>query len=161
MSFVVEPREVWTTEALIDVFNSFYAHLYRSLGQDQPPALLSANATTLVKKAYAHEGGLSAAVYRSKEHIDGGLRGVLDRMTAVVKAELRASDSDTQKLLAIDDLDDEGRVAQTKHLMDTMPPLLRKRLRGLSPELLATKLPELVDITVKGTNDTDQIFRGH
>jgi hypothetical protein len=161
MSFVVEPREVWTTEALIDVFISFYAHLYRSLGQDQPPALLSANATTLVKKAYAREGGLRAAVYCAKEHVDGGLRGVLDRMTLALKAELRASDSDTQKTLAIDDLDNENRVAQTKHLLNTMPPVLRKRLRDLSPELLATKLPELIDITVKGTNETDQLLRGH
>jgi hypothetical protein len=161
MSFGVEPRKIWTTEALIDVFTSFYAHLYRSLGQDQPASLLSANAIKLVRQAYVREGGLRAAVYRAKEHVDGGLRGVLDRMTAVVKAELRTSDSDAQKLLAIDDLDDEGRVAQTKHLMDRMSPVLRKRLRGLSPELLATKLPELVDITVKGTNETDQLLRGH
>jgi hypothetical protein len=122
---------------------------------------LSANATTLVKKAYAREGGLRAAVYCAKEHVDGGLRGVLDRMTLALKAELRASDSDTQKTLAIDDLDNENRVAQTKHLLNTMPPVLRKRLRDLSPELLATKLPELIDITVKGTNETDQLLRGH
>ncbi|MFN3167001.1 MAG: hypothetical protein ACE37H_08050 [Phycisphaeraceae bacterium] len=161
MSYVVDPGQVWTNESLIDVFASFYAHLCRYGGYNVPPDKLDAEAINCVQEAYAREGGLNTAMARAKDHTDNGLRGVLDRMTDLMKYQLRTGDRLKEEKLAIDGRDTDAMLAQTRYLMDKIHPLLDKQLRDMPPELLVTRLPELIHAALNASDKMNQTLRSH
>lgn len=161
LSFRPEATAINNPDSFIDLITAYLAHVKRhaKLATPLSPHLLTAEAVGLVEEAFAREGGSRAAMANALDHTQGGIRGVLDRMTDTLKARYRRADISSAHMLAIDRQDLDASVIQARELLERLGPLLPERFRSLPPEFIVADLEMLVHETVQAGDRLTQLLR--
>jgi hypothetical protein len=144
------------------VFASFYLHLLRHTRSI--PAPLDTNAAAgealdLVVNAFARDGGVAGAMAEAKDATRGGLRYVIDLMTAHYKRTEQTKDVNRVLRDAINPLDWPGKVAFMKELMDRLGPSLPPAIRDQPPERYAKHVDIFVQHYVGFLDEISRLLR--
>jgi len=102
-------------------------------------------AVSLLERAYADSGSLAGAWSEARFAVaEGGMRGVLDRMTERFKAEQRFKRINRVLKEALDPLDWEGQLEFVRILLQRLGPYLPAELKDADPARFVRRSEELV-----------------
>ena len=153
-----------TTESaddLQDVVSAYYLFALRHLGQapSQPNMRYRGDAIDLLQRTFANEGGLPAACEEARDGTRGGLRFILDAVTARLKHEQQADHVRYVIETAVSSRTFEERRAIAEALYAVMRPHLPPDLRTLPVAQLAHHLAEVVEAYVKSMDHVKTALR--
>jgi len=161
LSFQPGSDEVYDADSFLDLITSFCTHLKRHAGLPVSPEadLVQGEASSLLIRAYAREGGYGTALANALDHTHGGIRRVLDVMTDTLKAEYREAEAISANNLALEGHDLKDALLQAKELLKRLRPILPERFKDLPPEFAVAEMKALVHETIQAGDRIDQRLR--
>lgn len=161
-AYVMESITVKSYDAFLETITSFYIHLMRYTGKVSDPVdrNVSGNeAIALLERAFSRDGGFNEALSEAKNGTNGGLRLVLDVMTARFKREEREKHVNLVLKLALDPLDWEGKVALMGALLKHLEPHLTPKIVSQPPERYAGHYETIVRGYVQSMDQVKSLLR--
>ena len=122
-TYIFDSVTVESGEAFYDLVSSFYLHLVahaRNLDQPVDRDKARPEAYALLDRAFAQQGGAAGAFAESRDAVQGGMRHVLDAMTAQFSRESKEKQVNAVFKEALGSLDWERRVAFMAALLNRL-----------------------------------------
>ena len=161
-SYLMESVTVDTYDAFIETITSFYLHLVRHTRVVSEPIDLNgagAEAFSLVERAFSKEGGFKEALSEARHGGRGGIRYVLDKMTAQLKMEEQEKHIHHILRATLDPLDWEGKVHIMRDLMKRLRLHLPHEITSQPPEKFAVHHEALVKEYARSMDQVTSLFR--
>ena len=161
-SFALDTSVAETREQLLEVVSAFHHHLLRhteGLPCSVPLEAAGPEGLALLQQAFPGEDGIDAAFAEATSGVKGGLRLILDLMTARQK-EL-AQENHIARVLAeaVDTLDWDGRVDLARVVLARSEPLFSAEAPLSSPEQCARRLKGLLRTFAESLDRVSEMFR--
>lgn len=161
-SYPLDTVLVQSHEAFNDTITSFVVHLFRRVrGVDvnEPVQAFGAEAFDLLKRTFAHGGGVKAAMLEARTGTKGGMRYVLDAMTEQFKKEEREKEVERVLQEALDPLDWDSQVTLIEALLKRLWTHLPDDIRDHAPERYANHVKPLARAYVESMDQLNHVFR--
>ncbi len=161
-SYVMDSITAESNEEFQDAVTAFYLHLARHcLGIGEPANWEAAarEGLALLKRAFADDGGVTAARAEGRDAVRGGLRYVLDRLTATLQREEEVKFVDLVLKEALDPLDWQEKVAFTEAFIHRVAPHLPPEILAEPPERFAKSIESLVRTYVKSLEQVNLLMK--
>ena len=151
-----------SNEEFLDVVTAFYLHMARHVsGVEEPPARARAagEAYALLERAFAQKGGVGAACAEARDGVRGGLRVLLDTLTAQFKTEEQEKHVNMVFKEALSTMEYPERLAVVTALVEHLGPHLPAEIRSSPPDRYVQKVDILVRIYVQSLDTVKGMFR--
>jgi len=139
-AYVMESITVKSYDAFLETITSFYIHLMRYIGKISDPVdrnVSGAEAIALLERAFSGDGGFNKALSDSNNGTNGGLRHVLDMMTARFKREEKEKHVNLVLKMALDPLGFDEKTDLIGALLKRLEPHLPPEIVSQPPERYA------------------------
>ncbi|MCY2928053.1 MAG: hypothetical protein NTV86_00890 [Planctomycetota bacterium] len=160
-AYVLNEVVIDSHEAFFDRIESFYIAMVRQAagGPVTPSDMLAAEAHDLLSGAFADKGGVDAALAEARYGTNGGMRYVLDVMTAQLKAEQQTRRINQVLKTALDPMDWDARVAFMAAFLERVGPQLPPEICSEPPQRYARHYEVILREYVKSLNAVTRVLQ--
>ncbi len=161
-SYIADSILAESQEEFDEAITAYYMHMIRhcrGLPKMAEGGAAKAEAMDLVERAFAGQGGYSAAKAEARWGVNGGLRFVFDRMTAYFKKSEAEKYVNMTLKIAFDEDDWPRRVAVTKAFMDRLAPYLPSDILAEPAGRYSGSLEVLVRLYIESLENLNALMR--
>jgi len=162
-SFILDSVTVDSYEDFLETITSFYIHL-RCYENSKPIESIDQQryrneAIELLENTFHNSGGMEAALQRTRDGTEGGMRKILDEMTDFYKLEQQQKHITAVLRQSIDSLCWNERVEFMRCAMDRLNNFMPEELRKEPPERFARDYEAIAKAYVKSMDKFNQLIR--
>ena len=161
-TYVMESIKAESHDAFFSTITSFYIHLMRYTGKiyGLPDRnTFGAEALALVQRTFSADGGFRKAVSQAIDGTQGGLRAILDMMTARFKREEQEKHVNMVLKMALDPLKFEDKTDLIKALLDRLSSHLPPAIVSQPPERYAAHYEAIIKAYVQSMDQMKTVLR--
>jgi hypothetical protein len=162
-SFILDSVTVDSYENFLETVTSFYIHL-RCYENSKPIESIDQQryrneAIELLENTFHNSGGMEAALQRTRDGTEGGMRKILDEMTDFYKLQQQQRHITAVLRQSIDSLCWDERVEFMRCAMDRLNNFMPEELKNEPPERFARDYEAIAKAYVKGMDKFNQLIR--
>jgi len=161
-AYTMESITVESYDAFLETITSFYIHLMRYTGKVSDPVdrnVSGAEAIELLERTFSGNGGFNKALSDSNNGTSGGLRHVLDMMTARFKREEKEKHVNLVLKMALDPLKFEDKITLMAALLKRLESHLPAEIVSQPPERYAGHYETIVRAYVQSMDQMKSVIR--
>ncbi len=160
-SYLMESVTAESHDAFLETITSFYVHLMRHIGMISDPIdwnISGGEALALLQRAFSGDGGFNKALSQAIDGTKGGLRAILDIMTAQFKREEQEKHVNMVLKTALDPLKFEDKIGLITELLNRLSPHLPPDIVSQPPERYAGHYETIVKAYVQSMDQMKSVL---